>query len=71
LIAQARSPWRHEEVWPERLQRDQDLLRERIGQETDDVRDVPEHARRNGWIDFLVVYGKAAREGFGSRNGLC
>lgn len=63
-MAQARSPWRDEEIWLERLRRDQDLLRERIGQ--DRMMSLGTFLNvldGDGWIDFLVVYGKAAREG--------
>jgi hypothetical protein len=63
-----RSQWHDEQAWGERLQHDQDLLRERIGHEQQRSLGtfVAMLDGEIGMIDFLVVYGKAAREGLES-----
>lgn len=58
------SQWRDDDVWIKRLQRDKDLLRERIGQERMmSLGTFLNLLDRDGRVDFLVVYGRAAREG--------
>jgi hypothetical protein len=61
------SPWHDDEKWGQRLQRDNELLRERIGQQQQmSLGTFLTLLDRDGSADFLVVYGKAAREGIES-----
>jgi hypothetical protein len=58
------SRWHNNEAWVERLQRDQELLEERIGHEQMmSLGTFLNLLDRDGRVDFLVVYGRAAREG--------
>jgi hypothetical protein len=59
-----RSRWHDEDAWVKRLQHDQELLRERIGQEQMMALGAfLTLIDRDGMADYLVVYDKAAREG--------
>jgi hypothetical protein len=62
--AESWSRWHDDQAWVERLQRDQELLEERIGHEQMmALGTFLNILDRNGLVDFLVVYGRAAREG--------
>jgi hypothetical protein len=60
----ARSRWRDEDVWGERLQSDQDAIRARVGQACMiSLGTFLTQIDADGLADFFLVYGKAAREG--------
>ena len=63
------SQWHEEEAWVKRLLRDQELLRERIGhKQVMSLGTFLTMLDRDGMADFLIIYGKAAREGIADSN---
>jgi len=56
------SPWRDDRIWQRRLVRDRALLAERLDEaQLEFVRGMVPVADSGGALDFLVLYGSAAR----------
>jgi hypothetical protein len=65
------SRWRDDDAWTERLARDRELMSERIGRDRMlSIGSILATLDGRGPVDFLVVWGSAARHGVGDANDI-